>query len=885
MVKKKAKNNNESEDNKKFLVFKPGEEYKIKIEQGEAYRNSLFWNIYKRAARNLVEIINENKITEKKENSKNNTFFKDTYNNIIAFTGERGTGKSSSMISFTLALKDLRSNEKEIVFDKKIDDIIRECHFEEIGVIDPSMFEEKDNILEIIIAKMFSRFNQRIAGTASDIDHHNKRELLKAFQDVYENLRTIGKEKHERLDGEIIETLSNLASGSNLKDSIVDLVESYLKFMGPTNNRNYFLLVIDDFDLNIQHAGEMAEQIRKYLVIPRVIILLAVKIDQFLSIIEQSYREKFKIMLHKEVKRMPTEEPQNMAYLYLEKLIPEDRRLYLPGIRKIENKEVCIRIEKEGEECIKDPLEDTILKLIYEKTGLIFLKHDYDFHFLIPENLRDLNSLYVMLQSLKSIDDVSQYEERKKILKENIGRFEDYFFNNWIKNKLCISDQRIIEDFIFADIRQKNKFVVSAVCNRNEMDKKITRVREEPEDYEFINIIDKRNNPLNVSLGDILFFLKNVLLFDDSFNTNRFIFAIKTIYSLIIYKLLFIEEDYGNVQVLLGGAIYNPEDIDIIRRERVSYNKNDCRRDHFEILYNRNVRTHFAKDKHDPKLEWIHYFLKLVGKEKEERNYRTSEDVYYDRNTNLNARVGKVEYATFDILAFVLFVYTPYRLLQRIHGEDEINKTDFCKEIENWRDKHRAVLPIYSIEFLERILLSGLKRLKKAGDDYYSFLNNFFDNLANSIKDILNTNKHLGNAPLNAYAACPVIKVVTEEKNLHFYINGLRITKELIEYFEAIINDLKRFAKQEENEIKNARKEDAEAKVEIKDIKEETNFLNDVEIKKVYELKDVFKKVGELKNKIDEYKDKVSLEEKEAVLTSFKKIITLFENGVKKLNE
>jgi ABC-type lipoprotein export system ATPase subunit len=173
-----------------------------------------------RAARNLVEIIKENE-KEQKEDAKENTFFKDTYNNIIAFTGERGTGKSSSMISFAFALKDLRSNGKEIVFNKKIDNLIRECHFEEIRVIDPSMLEEKDNILEIVIANMFSRFNQRIEGIGSNMDYNEKRELLKAFQKVYENLRVIQKEKHERLDGEIIETLSSLASGSNLKESII----------------------------------------------------------------------------------------------------------------------------------------------------------------------------------------------------------------------------------------------------------------------------------------------------------------------------------------------------------------------------------------------------------------------------------------------------------------------------------------------------------------------------------------------------------------------------------------------------------------------------------------------------------------------------------------
>jgi anion-transporting ArsA/GET3 family ATPase len=715
-----------------------------------------------------VEIINENKKTEKKEDSKNNTFFKDTYNNIIAFTGERGTGKSSSMISFALAIKDLKSNGKETVFDKEANDLIRECHFEEIGVIDPSMFEEKDNILEIIIAKMFSRFNRRIEDTSSDIDRNEKRELLKAFQKVYENLKTIQKEKNERLDGEIIETLSSLASGSNLKDSIVELVESYLKFMGRKNNNCYFLLVIDDFDLNIQHAGEMAEQIRKYLVIPRVVILLAAKIDQLLSIIEQNYRKKFETMLRSDVERMASCEPQNMASLYLEKLIPEDRRLYLTEIRKIENKNIHLKIEVEEEKFPEGQLEDTILKLIYDKTGLIFLKHDYDFHFLIPDNLRDLNSLYVMLHALKNVNEVSE-DERKKALEESISRFEDYFFNTWIKNKLSFGDQRITEDFMFVDIRQKNKFIINAICKRNEIDKLKRDIElKEKKCEEFMQIIDKGNSPSNVSLGDVLFFLKTVLLLDDNFKTNKLIFSIKTIYSLMFYKLLYIDRDYKNVQLLLGGSIYNPEDIELIRREKGTQN----RRDHFTINYE-NAAGYLDLEEKWEFLEWLHYFILFVGDRK--HSYRREEDKYYDKKPNLAMGRIAVKTAIFDVIAFVFFTFNSERLLERNFSGDKMY-SDWLKNYNNslynkiltWRKTYHThtPLPIYSIELLEKILqlVSDSKNIKeKAKEGYYSYLKHFFQSIKDAIEKIKEKNAFLDTSDiLTAYRTHPIISEILE---------------------------------------------------------------------------------------------------------------------------
>lgn len=767
-----TKTNNET---KRVLTFKPGEEYKIKVETAEEFKESLFKGIYVRAGRNLKSIIEENIKDKKRESNwkdkkcrEEETFFKDSYNNIIAFIGERGTGKSSSMISFAKAIKNIDTWGKEEVIDEKVDSFLKEkkCRFESIGVIDPSMFEEKDNILEIVIAKMFHHFNEWIEQPCSDAKYPGKRELLKAFQKVYENLKTIQKEKHERLDSEVIEALSNLASGSNLKKSIMELVEEYLKFMGNENCNTYFLLVIDDFDLNIKHAGEMAEQIRKYLVIPGVIILLAVKLDQLSSIIEQTYREKFRTMLDDKVKRMSSVEPQIMAYLYIEKLIPEDRRLYLPEIRKIENRNIQIGIEPEPEK-IPKRLEDTILELIYMKTGLIFLKQAYEFHFLIPDNLRDLHSVYVMLNSLENVD-ISEPqklgEKEKRMIKNNLQRFEDYFFNTWIMNNLSLTDQIIIEEFLSVDIRQKNKFIITSICSKHDFNS--TKLEGEKEDVEeFQRIVSKENKPLNVSLGDVLFFLYKVLLYDDSFNTKRFVFAVKTIYSLTFYKLLFIEMEYENVQLLLGGSVYNPENIQLIRKSTERK-----RRDHYDEIDYSKAKEHFIeKGFLNPEWEWIHYFLKYLG----EKNaaYRKVKDLHYDNSTNLTipGGAGKIKYATFDVLAFVCFVYNPRRMLQRIYGEDKMEETYISYVVKKWRDKYRSVLPINSIEFLEKILQFDLIVLKREAGGYHDYFLNFLKNLRNSIDNILKNNNHVnGKVILDAYDECPVIPKVKDAKMQRF---------------------------------------------------------------------------------------------------------------------
>src|SRR5690606_624903 len=97
---------NENILNDSTLVINLNEEYKIKIEEAKDFDTSIFKDVYESALKNVEEIV--------KQSSKNGEY--DDYNNIIAFTGERGKGKSSSMISFRDAL--VKENATNIFFSK-----------------------------------------------------------------------------------------------------------------------------------------------------------------------------------------------------------------------------------------------------------------------------------------------------------------------------------------------------------------------------------------------------------------------------------------------------------------------------------------------------------------------------------------------------------------------------------------------------------------------------------------------------------------------------------------------------------------------------------------------------------------------------------------------
>lgn len=189
-------------------------------------------------------------------------------NNIMAFIGERGSGKTSCMMSIAKSLAEQDRN----VFNYEQ---IKKRHFHLIGLIDPSFFDENNNILNIIIAKLFRKFKEkeeRLCDRNCN-DFEQKRKLIESFQKVQVSLNCIiGGEKNSEDD---LEQLITFSASIDLRADIKELINAYLNYMH--NSNDIMVIMVDDIDLNTQHANAMVEQMRKYFIHSNVIILLAVK--------------------------------------------------------------------------------------------------------------------------------------------------------------------------------------------------------------------------------------------------------------------------------------------------------------------------------------------------------------------------------------------------------------------------------------------------------------------------------------------------------------------------------------------------------------------------------------------------------------------------------
>lgn len=779
----------------KTLTIDLSEEYKIKIEEPSNLNGSFFEDIYIDAAEAVRDIIEQternNKISDKE------LFYteKQDYNNIIAFCGERGTGKSSAMITFAQSLieidktNDFYKTSPKLALNK----------FESINVIDPSLFEEGENIFEVILAQLFSRFELELKDNAHQKDIDQKRKLLEQFEKVYENLQTI-KKNGQKYDGEALETLSKLACGANLRNNFKELIKNYLKFISKEDNKKnetYLIIPIDDFDLNVNAVADMTEQIRKYLMIPQVIILMAANLEQLADAKELRIIKDLMVKLNK---NSISEESNIISERYLAKLLPQDRRLFLPNIY-IEGKTTKIKLSNAPEAKI---LEQFVLNEIYNKTSIILIEDKTEPHYIIPNTLRELIYLLKFLSELPKINPIHSklFVKNTKQVLVNLNKFEDYLTSFWSKMYISKNYQKVLKEISELPYNQRNQFIISKVIEKYHNDFVNTRKGKAEDDQEALlktkvsekfssdieKILNKNNYPFNISLGDLLKFFDYINNVNNLKEDKMFFSAIKLKYSIWFLELL-ITNNEKEILNLSNSFLYyfdsliipretsreredsifsqkarrqRDEYIQMRRREEISL----LSRQHFKIEYssivNRKFKNTDLRKVDDISIELLHYFIINYGTEEYRRN--NAKRFIPDYVDSI-----KKSKATWDILfpAFSQF----YSQEISLYVKNTLNiKSDLVNKIVQWKKEgYWTFLPFYSVEILEIMIKQEniYNSSKYAGKTHSNTVKTFYDQIRQSFNNNININqnKECFQYILESFNNYPLIKLLNEESN------------------------------------------------------------------------------------------------------------------------
>ncbi len=527
-------------EDKRELVIKQGEEFKISI-QSKIKKTDLFYDQYVSAAKMLDNIIS---IADGDCDKWAKSEFE---NNIIAFCGERGEGKSSAMISFTKAVYEHSDDNGALIFDNCKH--IKNTYFAEPIVIDPSMLDDVHNVLDIILATLYKNFQDQYNGNNQSVHEYEREELLDHFQKVYKCVSLINNQT-KMLDDEYdyegnIGKLSKLGQSTELKKELQDLIKKYIKIMPDkrTGNRESgrLLIAIDDLDLCNSYAYKIAEQIRKYLVIPNVVIIMALKVEQLQLCVQENNHKDYERMLRvqQEVPEI-CEEIINMSERYVAKLIPKIRRNYLPNVHMMENVRLIYR-DINGTEILNmesvSSVDGILLDLIYQKTGMMFLPDKTGKNYFLPDNLRDTVNIVALLI------DMEEPKGNNQVYYENILKFFKYYEKQWLFSNLSLEEYKGIQKLIHTKVQlhERSVFVLSSHYES-------TKEKTSKEPLEFVK---EMNDSFYIVMGWFERYRTNV--FGEELKKYAYVFQV--LYTIRLNELLRTEK-YNELMDFMGGYIW-----------------------------------------------------------------------------------------------------------------------------------------------------------------------------------------------------------------------------------------------------------------------------------------------------------------------------------------
>lgn len=472
-------------------VYRAKTEVCIEIEGTKVF----FAEVYQRSLFIVDEILHEllKCNVECEKNRGYQTKFPTMGNNIVAFCGDRGQGKTSAMQSCAALLhlcqKD-PSKYKSIIGDNKL---INEYIFTILDPIDPSALNHGESILKVLLSRLFVLYTQYIEDFQKEKDNKEdvkkqKKTILELFQKCYMNIDYINKSRKE-LEYDNLEDLFNLGNSSNLKSDLYNLVNVILELQcDPQKLKKCLIIQIDDLDLAMIDAFQICEDIRNYFSIPNVLVFFAVDNSKLRTRVIDNYIHRFEAILKYLSADYAKQECAQLATKYLEKLLPAGHIILLPNVstyvaEKPSEISVSYFIDentdlfKKFSKCTD--IQEQLLKLLYFKTGIIFLKQDGGLHPFLPHTMRALTHFIKLLDNMQDIprmwSDEADFKASLEVFAQNLNMMKHYFLNNWCGSRLNYDE--------YMKIKELSEYY-------NDSDYIVNEIRKDPNLKEALDILD-----------------------------------------------------------------------------------------------------------------------------------------------------------------------------------------------------------------------------------------------------------------------------------------------------------------------------------------------------------------------------------------------------------
>lgn len=481
------------------LKMVKGQEHGLVISEKITNPDEFMYPAYRQALDALREIIQQSERLRCKVTDAHGYLHNIITHNIITFSGSRGQGKTSAMVSFSSAMSNSFQAE-----DLRQDDPLKSCHFTVLPPIDPTVLEQNQSILAVILSRMYRLAEQSWAkscGNQGFSSHYGRgeaerNELLALFQQCLSGINAI-----KFREGKEIQSLAGIheiSDSSLLKEKFYELTRQLLRFTesGCENQPSYLVIQLDDTDFQIRRGYEILEDIRKYLTIPNLIILMATDMDMLRVTLTQYYVQEFERGIGQNI--ITIDQLRKIESKYLDKLIPPTYTVYLPHLDEvIHHQGTSLTIKyidpsRDDRSILLEPnnltdieedyfFQSLILRYVYRKTRIVFAAPTSYVHNLIPTTLRGFAQFLGILSSMQDVPEILESKTQKpkieevnnpqelaalvheqlKVLEVNLPLFENYFLNDWVHTKLSVRKAAVIEKLITANSEERYQLVIT----------------------------------------------------------------------------------------------------------------------------------------------------------------------------------------------------------------------------------------------------------------------------------------------------------------------------------------------------------------------------------------------------------------------------------------
>ena len=495
MLSYESKGCEDMREKKTTLYLKSDDAYRARVSD-IIQKDGFFSDVYIRANRLVNEITNTMALYEEGETG----IPRSMGNNVILFTADRGQGKTSAMNTFAFLLK--KANPKNFFSENNC---LKDKKYEVLGIIDPTMMNQSESIVRVFLSRLFSQFEEKVREEEkkeqydSETSTGQKRiELLKLFSKCYDNINFLESGDKNYMEYNDLDSLARLGSSTELRKNIKQLVRGYLDYVSSKSmnaedsqvagkstsasaeapakagkDKRYLVLQIDDADLSAGNIFAICEQIREYLRIPGVIVLMAADFSQLRNSVFQEYLTQYKSLIELQNRIEIVDTCYRKTWRYLEKMFPEGHRIYLPNmmdvlrnnpngvIIKYDDVVEGINIGLNNKLCTD--VQEQLIWLIYDRTGIVFMKNERGMKSLFPETLRQLTHFIMEIGSMKPVDHIALLRDkfwsedpraekralqRIDTLQSNLERFYNYFFHEWVYSRVDKKVFKILKKII-----------------------------------------------------------------------------------------------------------------------------------------------------------------------------------------------------------------------------------------------------------------------------------------------------------------------------------------------------------------------------------------------------------------------------------------------------